>query len=238
LLRDQEKYEDAETAYRQALDHQARLVGEFPEVTKYQLDLAATRLHLGQLWRRQQRPEEALPWYDQALALLRPLYEQAPNDAAARNRLGETHHDRALALDDLKRFPDALADWDRALELAPPTVRLRVQLGRARTRAQAGEAAEAVADAVAQTRDAATPSARCCDAADVCALASAAAPEAEQREAYAGQALALLRRAQAAGFFKDPAKVAHLKQDTDLAPLRPRDDFQKFVAEIEAAAKP
>jgi serine/threonine protein kinase len=238
LLRDREKYGDAETAYRQALDHQARLVGQFQEVTKYQLDLAATRLHLGQLWRRRQRPADALPWFDQALALLQPLHQHAPNDVVASHRLGETHQDRALALDALKRFPDALADWDRALELAPPTVRLRLQLGRARTRARAGEAAEAVAEAVALTRDAATPSARCCDAADVCALASAAAPEAEQREAYAGQALALLRRAQAAGFFKDPAKVAHLKQDTDLAPLRPRHDFQKFVAELEAPAKP
>jgi hypothetical protein len=29
-----------------------------------------------------------------------------------------------------------------------------------------------------------------------------------------------------------------LHQDTDLAPLRPREDFQKFVAELEAPAKP
>jgi hypothetical protein len=47
-----------------------------------------------------------------------------------------------------------------------------------------------------------------------------------------------LRRARAAGFFKDPAKVAHLKQDTDLAPLRPRKEFRKSVAEFEATAQP
>ena len=47
-----------------------------------------------------------------------------------------------------------------------------------------------------------------------------------------------LRRARAAGFFKDPAKVAHLKQDTDLAPRWPREDFQKFTTELEATAKP
>jgi hypothetical protein len=29
-----------------------------------------------------------------------------------------------------------------------------------------------------------------------------------------------------------------LNQDADLAPLRPRDDFQKFVAELEGPAKP
>ena len=53
-----------------------------------------------------------------------------------------------------------------------------------------------------------------------------------------GQALVLLRRARAAGFFRNHANIEHLKQDTDLDPLRPRDDFQKFVAELEAPAKP
>ena len=138
----------------------------------------------------------------------------------------------------LKRSAEALADWDQAVALAPLDNRLEVQLGRARAWVQAGQVAEAVADAEALTKDATTPSARCCEAAAVFSLASAAAQEAGQREAYAGQALALLRRAQAAGFFKDPAKVAHLNQDTDLAPLRPRADFQKLVAEVEAAAKP
>src|SRR5262249_36091631 len=56
------------------------------------------------------------------------------------------------------------------------------------------------------------------------AVADTAVLEASRREAYAGQAMALLRRAQAAGFFQDPAQVAHLHQDTDLAPLRPRED--------------
>jgi hypothetical protein len=69
-------------------------------------------------------------------------------------------------------------------------------------------------------------------------MASAATKEVSQREAYAGQAMALLRRAQAAGFFKNRANIEHLKRDTDLEPLRSREDFQKFVAELEAPAKP
>jgi hypothetical protein len=93
-----------------------------------------------------------------------------------------------------------------------------------------------VADAEALTKDARAPSARCCEAAVVFSLASAAAKEAGQREAYAVQALTLFRRAQAAGFFKDRAKIERLKRDSDLKPLRPREDFRKFVAELEAAA--
>jgi hypothetical protein len=136
----------------------------------------------------------------------------------------------------LKRSPEALEDWDRAVELVPEADRLRVQLGRARARARGGKVADAVADAEALTKDARAPSARCCEAACVFSLASAAAQEAGQKEAYAVQALTLLRRAQAAGFFKDRSKIERLKKEGDLAPLRQRQDFRKFVAELEAAA--
>ena len=46
---------------------------------------------------------------------------------------------------------------------------------------------------------------------------------------YGGQAMAMLRDAIAKGF-KD---VAHMKKDTDLHPLRQREDFKKLVAELE-----
>jgi len=57
-----------------------------------------------------------------------------------------------------------------------------------------------------------------------------------KREAYAGRALALLRRAHGAGFFKDRRKIEQVKKDADLEALRPRADFQKLVAGLEAAA--
>jgi hypothetical protein len=54
----------------------------------------------------------------------------------------------------------------------------------------------------------------------------------QQAQFYGGQALAMLRTAVARGF-KD---AAHLQKDTDLDPLRGRDDFQKFLAELEKGA--
>jgi hypothetical protein len=45
---------------------------------------------------------------------------------------------------------------------------------------------------------------------------------------YGDQALALLRTAVARGY-KD---AAHMQKDTDLDPLRQRDDFQKLLAEL------
>jgi hypothetical protein len=151
--------------------------------------------------------------------------------------LRNVHLGRAKALCSLNRAREALADWERAVELSPPAEQALARLARAHGWVQAGKVAEAAADIAALTQGPATPGAVLCDGACVYARAAASAPEGEQREAYAGQALALLRRAQAAGFFKDRAKTERLKKDSDLAPLRQREDFRKLVAELEAAAK-
>jgi hypothetical protein len=51
--------------------------------------------------------------------------------------------------------------------------------------------------------------------------------------------LALPRRAQAGGYFKDPANLQRLKTSKDFDPLRKRDDFKKLFQELESkAAKP
>src|SRR5262249_20398708 len=50
---------------------------------------------------------------------------------------------------------------------------------------------------------------------------------------YGDAALKLLREAVSKGF-KD---VPHMKNDTDLAPLRQRDDFQKLLAELQGKGK-
>ena len=50
---------------------------------------------------------------------------------------------------------------------------------------------------------------------------------------YGDAAMKLLRDAVSKGF-KD---VMHMKTNPDLAPLRPREDFQKLVAELEGKGK-
>src|SRR5262249_28227321 len=62
-------------------------------------------------------------------------------------------------------------------------------------------------------------------------------PEAKRKEltqAYGDRALALLRQAVRKGF-KD---LEHLKKDTDLDPLRGRNDFRKLLIEVENATIP
>jgi hypothetical protein len=52
-------------------------------------------------------------------------------------------------------------------------------------------------------------------------------------ENYAVQAIQLLRKAAAAGLFKSPAYLEHLRQDIELAPIRSRSDFQNLLREVE-----
>ena len=53
-------------------------------------------------------------------------------------------------------------------------------------------------------------------------------------EKYATRAVAFLLEDRALGYFKAPEKVAHMKKDADLDPLRERDDFKQLLKELEA----
>jgi serine/threonine protein kinase len=237
LLRASKRFAFAEQAYLQALSPREKLAKQFPAVPSHQWELLEVRCKLGRNFRLQNQPDQALVWLDEALAGLPLEYRNAPGRDANRERLGEAHYERALTLGDLGRHRDALAHWDRAVELARPAQRPQMQMERADCRARAGQAATAVADVAALTRDPATPGPQLYDAACVCSLAAAGAGDGGEREAYAGQALVLLRRARDGGYFKDRQRVEHLKKDADLDPLRKREDFAKFVAELEAAGK-
>jgi serine/threonine protein kinase len=225
----------------EALNDWARAVELSPPAERplVQREQAGKHVSYANLLRREQRPADALPWYDRALAILGPLdKEQGAADLTTRRFLRNAHWGEARALDELKRHAEALPHWDRAVELWPPDQRSLVAIERAESKARAGKVAEAVADAQALTRDRGVSGETLYNAACIYGLAAAAAPEPGERDAYAVQAVALLRRAQAAGYFKDRAHTANMKQDADLDALRSREDFKKFVAELEAAAKP
>src|SRR5262249_43012038 len=133
------------------------------------------------------------------------------------------------------------ADWDRALKLAPPAQRLGLCLRRADSRARAGDYQRAASDADNLARSESLPGATLYDLACIQALNAASAgrdaarplPERDRRSAeYAGQAVALLRRAAAAGHFRGPNRIAEMDKDADLAALQDRDDYKRFRREL------
>src|SRR5262249_6231037 len=117
-----------------------------------------------------------------------------------------------------------------------------LRLGRAGTRVRQGGHAQATQEA--DTLAAAAPStgemqypAACIYSLSVAAcLADTRLSQAEQQalaEQYAGRAMALLAKAQALGFFRTAGKREQVAKDTDLDPLRSREDFQKWLRELE-----
>jgi hypothetical protein len=156
-----------------------------------------------------------------------------PQQTRARQFLRNAHWGRAETLGKLGRHRDALADWDRAVELSAPPQRPLVRMGRALCRARGGEPGPATQAAEELLAAPQPPGDVLYEAACVFAVSAAAVADAEPRERYAARAVELLGRAHAAGYFQQKARAEHLKKDDDLTALRQRDDFQELLARIE-----
>jgi tetratricopeptide (TPR) repeat protein len=116
-------YSELETrgraACRQALAITEKLVADFPTVPAYRTDLAGSCVNFGRLLRAQGRAQDALEWYAKAMPLLEANLAQDARLVTERIFLRNAHWMRALALTDLKRFAEAVKDWDRAFAADP-----------------------------------------------------------------------------------------------------------------------
>jgi serine/threonine protein kinase/tetratricopeptide (TPR) repeat protein len=222
----------AEAAIRHGLAIQEKLAADFPSVPRYRIVLGGNQCNFGHLLRSCGRPDQAIVWQTRAIATLQDALVRIKVDVTAQQFLRNAYWNRAEALDDLKRFGEAVTDWSKAVELSPKSQRPGLRMSRAASRVRAGQV-----DAAIKEVDELIPKAdgiMTYDAACIFALASALSSNTSlaTRETYAGRAVALLRQAAAKGW-KD---VAHMKTDPDLAPLRGRDDFKELTAELERAA--
>jgi tetratricopeptide (TPR) repeat protein len=210
---------DAEAAYRRAADEYARLATDNPSNPRAVADLAATWVAIGDFMRATARPAEAIAWYDRAIARV------TGGDA-----LRDVHTGRAEALTTLERFAEALAAWEAALKLTDTDRMAALRLRRARTAVLAGDHRRA-ADEARAVASAGKPTADTLDSA-ARILARAAAIPGPMADAYADEAIGLLRRGRAAGRYLGPKAADELRTDVDFAALRERPGFQKFLTEI------
>jgi serine/threonine-protein kinase len=221
----------------------ARLAKVHPEVVQYTEMLVRVCLLHGALLAQMNQLPASLADLEEAIVrtdLLRKLDPRNPN-ALPFLLLGLPQ--RAKVLTALGKRREADADWDRVLKLAPAAQRTALRLQRADTRARAGDhqrAAYEVDELGRVELDAASLYNLACvqalNAASVSRDTSSLRPVREKRaEASARAALALLKRAAGAGFFREAANIAHLDKDDDLAALRPRADYKAFRAGLKPA---
>jgi tetratricopeptide (TPR) repeat protein len=239
LLRDLGRRGEAEKEYRVALALLEKLAEQFPAVPAYTAELAALYIDFGYPVLDQGHPEAALPWLDKAIARLQPVLTKGRPLPREQLILCVAHWSRASTLTHLNRHTDAIRDWDRAIELDEGSMRNEFRLRRTVCLAHAGEHARAVVEANALIEGKDVSGSTLYDAACVCALAAANVKDnAKLSQQYAGRAVALLRQAQKAGYFKQPANIAHMKKDNDLRALRARPDYRNLLKELETPAKP
>jgi len=212
-------------ACKKALELAQGLADRDKTSAQAQLALISTFSYLGNVAEQTYDFKRAQDWYGQGL------------DVPKRFPKPEVFKQEVTALEELVRFcraaEQAVADPTTALKLPddqrrPVLVAAMVALAKKEKQpAKAIAAADLLADNAKAPGD-------WYDAACGYALCIPLADKAETKEKYAARAVELLRQAVAKGY-KD---VAQMKKDTDLDALRPRDDFKKLVADLEAATKP
>jgi serine/threonine protein kinase/tetratricopeptide (TPR) repeat protein len=227
------RYDESNAAYEKALPIREALASKFPSVVDYAVNLAATYASFGTLNLTREKYQLAIEWYDKALSKLSPVLAAEPKLSRAQWYAADIYNNRAMALNELNRYPEALKDLEQALALEDIENRVAVRLLRAKTMAHLkmhGEATTEAEAVVAGIPD--LPDQLYQEAAGVYAISSGMVREDPAlSEKYAARGVALLRRA----FEKDHRVAAEsVANDKDLAVLRLREDFKKLSNEWKA----
>jgi tetratricopeptide (TPR) repeat protein len=248
------RFQEAETAYREASAIWKPLTADFPTVPAYRQDLAGAVSNLGRLLQANGRSQEAEAAYREASALRHQLAADFPTAPDYQNELAEVMVDLA----GLARQRRDLAQARRLLEQAHPYHRaalkanerhpayrksfhdnwgeltqILVDLGdHAAAAAAAGELCHVACDAVGDNYAAALILGRCLPLAEK-DLELSATKRRELAQSYAGQALTLLREAIAKGY----QDAEQLKQAPEFEPLRARAEFQELLTTLAEKGK-
>jgi hypothetical protein len=223
------------------------LVRDHPEHLDFAVTLSWFCLRLGNLDVDERKTQAALDHYSLAIRVLGALPLPKSRQVEPGRSLRDLIVARAELLVHLGRDEEAVKDWERAIELDEGVSRDWLQVRHAYSLVRLGEHVRATAEASEAFERVRESGGALYFVSCVFSLASAAVakdgtlPQQVERsrlaDEHAARAVAILLKARDAGCFKDPAKIALLKQDTDLDPLRARTDFIKLVAEVEGQAE-
>ena len=207
------------------------------------LNLDTVRCNLAMLLKRQKAYAEALELLSAAINDVESIRLQSPQLVLVTDILQNAYWQRAETFRRLGRYAEAVDDWEHVLQFLGRNAGLerffRVQKALDLVRVDPGAAVEELQHALpANFADAPQPSdgEDCYNAACAYSLASANEQDAEKRERNAARAVELLRQSQTVGYFQNAAKAANVHKDTDLDPIRNREDFRLWLSQLEKQA--
>jgi eukaryotic-like serine/threonine-protein kinase len=233
------RYEESIKSLTRARDGWGGLLSENPAVTKYRHLLIFATENVAFALYKQKRLEEALQQYEAARPLAERLREEELDSPRSLNDVAISWDGAAMVFAAQGRREDAQKAFDRAHSLhqqcrakssqtnAVSYSQHFEQLGKAWR--EWGDLKGAESAAHERRRVAGTLPLELFGAAVDFGLCSAIADGA-QKESLAGEAIATLQQAAAAGF-KD---LARIEVELAFTPLRDRPDFRAVIAEIEA----
>ncbi len=240
VLQARNKLEEAETEYRAAVAMLQQRVTSTSGSPGAVLTLDSVRCSLAKLLIRRKAYAEALELLSAVINDVESIRLQSPQLVLVTDILQNAYWQRAETFRRLGRYAEAVDDWEHVLQFLGPEVGLerhfRVQIALDLVRVNPGAAVKKLQQALpANFADAPQPTdgEDCYSAACVYSLASANEQDAEKRERDAVRAVELLRQAQTLGFFQNAAEAANVTKDTDLDPLRSREDFRLWLSQLE-----
>ena len=227
--------EQAEASHRSAITIREKLAEEYPSLPQYQMGLARSCSDLGLTFCQLDRPALSLPWFNRSIAILTAVLDQDRRRVQARTFLRDSFLGRAQAYTRIEKTGEAAKDYDKAIELSPSAERPGLRVSRATSAIRAGMVVEAVNE-VAELTTTGTGANELTNWNAVqwydfaCIYAVASGKIDGKKQEYADRAMELLQQAVKAGY----TDAAHIKQDTDLDPLREREDLKELLKSLQA----
>ncbi len=233
LLAEDGRFDQAEPAMREALAAWRALANDFPTKSLFALYAAGRRGNLIRMLLDQDKDKDALAEANETIGALEEIAARPRALPGTSRYLVQALLLRAMASVRLQRFAEALTDCERGLKFGAGFLGPELLVHRAISLAHLDRATEAAAGLDRLAGQGGIPAGLAFAAAGIYARASAAAKgDAAGAETYARQAMAQLRQAQQAGYFKDSIGKQELLREADLDLLRGRADFKSLAAEV------
>ena len=193
---------------------------------------------------REANPKSAIEFLDKSIQQLSPVVRASPTNIRARSYLYGAFMLRATAYDQVFEFRKAAFDWDKALRYAPTARKFAMAMNLAQSFARSGQFTHATALARQLSLRARTSETLYRIAGVYAASATAVRRNARlddrQRERlaedFASRSIAMLRRADSAGYFGGLTGVSKRRRfvnEPDFRGLRSHPQFRKLATELK-----
>jgi serine/threonine-protein kinase len=240
MYRERRESSKAEASFREALAIRDRIAAEETGSFESMLSVAGSCCNIGMALSDQEKFEPSLPYFERAIKTLNELLVKEPRLAQAKNFLRNSHQARARVYMALGRYPEAIADWDKAVEFDPGPFRPAYRSLRALALAHTGDFGQALAQADELRKVPNLHGQPLFELACVYSLAAGALEKGSYKPPDGSRtakqcvedAIALLKLAARRQYLHR----VRLEKDTDLDPLRGRDEFREYLAGLKSGS--